>query len=79
MISCIVPGSAQAFNFKEKLHLTEEEVSALQRLFSSAGLHADYNFNTWVFCASQALEVSDHFPVEVDLKPKPRYLIHNEL
>uniref|UniRef100_A0A667WL01 Deoxyribonuclease n=1 Tax=Myripristis murdjan TaxID=586833 RepID=A0A667WL01_9TELE len=41
IISSIVPGSAQPFNFKEEFHLTEEE----------------------------ALEVSDHFPVEVDLKP----------
>ncbi|XP_056240002.1 deoxyribonuclease I-like 1-like [Seriola aureovittata] len=42
IISSIVPGSAQPFNFKENFHLTEEE----------------------------ALEVSDHFPVEVDLKRK---------
>uniref|UniRef100_H3DCF9 Deoxyribonuclease n=1 Tax=Tetraodon nigroviridis TaxID=99883 RepID=H3DCF9_TETNG len=45
MVSCIVPGSAQAFNFKEHFRLTEDE----------------------------ALEVSDHFPVEVDLKPNHRY------
>nr|XP_046253192.1 deoxyribonuclease I-like 1-like isoform X3 [Scatophagus argus]XP_046253193.1 deoxyribonuclease I-like 1-like isoform X3 [Scatophagus argus] len=51
IISCIVPGSAQPFNFKENMHLTEEE----------------------------ALEVSDHFPVEVDLKPTHRYLLRNEL
>uniref|UniRef100_A0A8P4KP10 Deoxyribonuclease n=1 Tax=Dicentrarchus labrax TaxID=13489 RepID=A0A8P4KP10_DICLA len=51
IISCIVPGSAQPFNFKEDFHLTEEE----------------------------ALEVSDHFPVEVDLKPNHRYLLRNEL
>uniref|UniRef100_UPI0037E7E558 deoxyribonuclease I-like 1-like n=1 Tax=Semicossyphus pulcher TaxID=241346 RepID=UPI0037E7E558 len=51
IISCIVPGSAQPFNFKESFHLTEEE----------------------------ALEVSDHFPVEVDLKPNHRYLLRNEL
>ncbi|XP_041801393.1 deoxyribonuclease I-like 1-like isoform X7 [Chelmon rostratus] len=51
IISCIVPGSAQPFNFKENFHLTEEE----------------------------ALEVSDHFPVEVDLKPNHRYLLRNEL
>ncbi|KAE8293364.1 Deoxyribonuclease gamma [Larimichthys crocea] len=51
MNSCIVPGSAQPFNFKETFHLTEEE----------------------------ALEVSDHFPVEVDLKPNHRYLLRNEL
>lgn len=31
------------------------------------------------FVASQALEVSDHFPVEVDLKPNHRYLLRNEL
>uniref|UniRef100_A0A8C9X4L4 Deoxyribonuclease I-like 1-like n=1 Tax=Sander lucioperca TaxID=283035 RepID=A0A8C9X4L4_SANLU len=47
IISSIVPGSAQPFNFKENFHLTEEE----------------------------ALEVSDHFPVEVDLKPNHRYLL----
>ncbi|XP_036958879.1 deoxyribonuclease I-like 1-like [Acanthopagrus latus] len=51
IISCIEPGSAQPFNFKENFHLTEEE----------------------------ALEVSDHFPVEVDLKPNHRYLLRNEL
>ncbi|XP_068180877.1 deoxyribonuclease I-like 1-like [Antennarius striatus] len=51
IISCIMPGSAQPFNFKEKFHLTEDE----------------------------ALEVSDHFPVEVDLKPNHRYLLRNEL
>ncbi|CAJ1085370.1 deoxyribonuclease I-like 1-like [Xyrichtys novacula] len=51
IISCIVPGSAQPFNFKESFHLTEEE----------------------------ALEVSDHFPVEVDLKPNHRYLLRHEL
>ncbi|CAL8323200.1 unnamed protein product [Merluccius merluccius] len=27
----------------------------------------------------EALEVSDHFPVEVDLKPNHRYRLHNEL
>ncbi|XP_022597197.1 deoxyribonuclease gamma-like [Seriola dumerili] len=51
IISSIVPGSAQPFNFKENFHLTEEE----------------------------ALEVSDHFPVEVDLKPNHRYLLRHEL
>ncbi|TDH10615.1 hypothetical protein EPR50_G00077580 [Perca flavescens] len=51
IISSIVPGSAQPFNFKENFHLTEEE----------------------------ALEVSDHFPVEVDLKPNHRYLLRSEL
>ncbi|XP_053173919.1 deoxyribonuclease I-like 1-like [Scomber japonicus] len=51
IISSIVPGSAQPFNFKESFHLTEEE----------------------------ALEVSDHFPVEVDLKPNHRYLLRHEL
>ncbi|XP_071399662.1 deoxyribonuclease I-like 1-like [Centroberyx affinis] len=51
IISSIVPGSAQPFNFKQKFDLTEEE----------------------------ALEVSDHFPVEVDLKPNHRYLLRHEL
>ncbi|XP_038161838.1 deoxyribonuclease I-like 1-like isoform X2 [Cyprinodon tularosa] len=51
IISGVVPGSAQVFNFKENFHLTEQE----------------------------ALEVSDHFPVEVDLKPTHRYLLRNEL
>uniref|UniRef100_A0A8C2XFU1 Deoxyribonuclease n=1 Tax=Cyclopterus lumpus TaxID=8103 RepID=A0A8C2XFU1_CYCLU len=51
IISSIVPGSAQPFNFKNYFHLTEEE----------------------------ALQVSDHFPVEVDLKPNSRYLLRNEL
>ncbi|XP_067382000.1 deoxyribonuclease I-like 1-like isoform X1 [Channa argus] len=51
IISSIVPGSAQPFNFKDNFHLTEE----------------------------QALEVSDHFPVEVDLKPNHRYLLRHEL
>ncbi|XP_056278430.1 deoxyribonuclease I-like 1-like isoform X2 [Pseudoliparis swirei] len=51
IISSIVPGSAQPFNFKNNFHLTEEE----------------------------ALQVSDHFPVEVDLKPNHRYLLRNEL
>ncbi|XP_008411541.2 deoxyribonuclease I-like 1-like isoform X3 [Poecilia reticulata] len=51
IISGVVPGSAQAFNFKENFHLTEQE----------------------------ALEVSDHFPVEVDLRPTHRYLLRNEL
>ncbi|MEQ2235748.1 hypothetical protein ILYODFUR_005375 [Ilyodon furcidens] len=51
IMSGVVPGSAQAFNFKENFHLTEQE----------------------------ALEVSDHFPVEVDLKPTHRYLLRNEL
>lgn len=31
------------------------------------------------FVVIQALEVSDHFPVEVDLKPNHRYLLRNEL
>ncbi|XP_071332086.1 deoxyribonuclease I-like 1-like [Trachinotus anak] len=51
IVSSIVPGSAQPFNFKENFHLTEGE----------------------------ALEVSDHFPVEVDLKPNHRYLLRHEL
>nr|XP_020471174.1 deoxyribonuclease gamma-like [Monopterus albus] len=51
IISSIVPGSAQPFNFKLNFHLTEEE----------------------------ALQVSDHFPVEVDLKPNHRYLLRHDL
>uniref|UniRef100_A0A3Q3BE52 Deoxyribonuclease n=2 Tax=Kryptolebias marmoratus TaxID=37003 RepID=A0A3Q3BE52_KRYMA len=51
VVSGVVPGSAQPFNFKETFHLTEAE----------------------------ALEVSDHFPVEVDLKPSRRYLFRHEL
>ncbi|KAM9342086.1 deoxyribonuclease I-like 1-like [Pholidichthys leucotaenia] len=51
VISSIVPGSAQPFNFKESFHLTEAE----------------------------ALEVSDHFPVEADLKPNHRYVLRHEL
>ncbi|XP_033825677.1 deoxyribonuclease I-like 1-like [Periophthalmus magnuspinnatus] len=51
IISSIIPGSAQPFNFKDNFHLTEEE----------------------------ALEVSDHFPVEVELKPNHRYLLRHEL
>ncbi|XP_061700704.1 deoxyribonuclease I-like 1-like [Syngnathoides biaculeatus] len=51
IISTVVPGSAQPFNFKENFHLTEDE----------------------------ALAVSDHFPVEVDLKPNHRYLLRSEL
>lgn len=34
IISCIVPGSAQPFNFKENFHLTEEEVNMSQIHFS---------------------------------------------
>uniref|UniRef100_A0A665UML4 Deoxyribonuclease n=1 Tax=Echeneis naucrates TaxID=173247 RepID=A0A665UML4_ECHNA len=30
-------------------------------------------------CRHEALEVSDHFPVEVDLKPNHRYLLRHEL
>ncbi|XP_077401483.1 deoxyribonuclease I-like 1-like isoform X3 [Vanacampus margaritifer] len=51
IISTIVAGSAQPFNFKETFHLTEDE----------------------------ALAVSDHFPVEVDLKPNHHYLLRSEL
>ncbi|KAM4562577.1 deoxyribonuclease I-like 1-like [Odontesthes bonariensis] len=51
IISSIVPGSAQPFNFKEHFQLTEAE----------------------------ALEVSDHFPVEVELKPNHRYFLRHEL
>ncbi|XP_028266634.1 deoxyribonuclease I-like 1-like [Parambassis ranga] len=51
IISSIVPGSAQPFNFKESFHLTEAE----------------------------ALQVSDHFPVEVELKSNHRYLLRHEL
>ncbi|CAG07513.1 unnamed protein product [Tetraodon nigroviridis] len=42
MVSCIVPGSAQAFNFKEHFRLTEDEVHMLQRVASSAQLHANF-------------------------------------
>lgn len=80
MISCVVPGSAQAFNFKEKFNLTEEEVSTLQRLCPLLLACMQTLTLTLVsFIASQALEVSDHFPVEVDLKPIYPYLIHSEL
>ncbi|XP_062854451.1 deoxyribonuclease I-like 1-like [Trichomycterus rosablanca] len=50
LISGIVPGSAQPFNFKKEFLLSEQE----------------------------ALEVSDHYPVEVDLKPS-HYHLRNEL
>lgn len=39
----------------------------------------NFNINNVLSMSLQALEVSDHFPVEVDLKPNHRYLLRNEL
>lgn len=47
--------------------------SELVLVHISAWCHSSF------FVVSQALEVSDHFPVEVDLRPNHRYLLRNEL
>lgn len=39
IISSIVPGSAQPFNFKENFHLTEEEVNMLKLYLSIVQLN----------------------------------------
>lgn len=47
--------------------------------FSSVFSPFKLNIHLVLLTAPQALEVSDHFPVEVDLKPNHRYLLRNEL
>lgn len=43
IISSIVPGSAQPFNFKENFHLTEEEVNMFKIILFSFTLIMDFN------------------------------------
>lgn len=43
IVSSIVPGSAQPFNFKENFHLTEEEVSMLKIILFSFIFITDIN------------------------------------
>lgn len=75
MRSSVVPGSAQPFNFKEAFHLTEAEVDPDEDIPDLPVL----NNNPVCLNPLQALEVSDHFPVEVDLKPSHRYIFRHEL
>lgn len=49
MISCVVPGSARAFNFKERFHLTEEEVNTLQAQLQTPRMHARTNLSSLRF------------------------------
>lgn len=68
MLAAIVPGSAKAFKFDEEFKLTADEVSTIS--YSPVGCAAwtmpGLTLRSRLF-RSQSLDVSDHYPVEVQL------------
>ncbi|XP_029290787.1 deoxyribonuclease I-like 1-like [Cottoperca gobio] len=76
-------GDEQDTTVREKTHCAYDRIIVHGREIIS-GIVPDsaqpFNFKeTFHLTEEEALEVSDHFPVEVDLKPNHRYLLRNEL
>lgn len=63
-------------------HVEAESLFERNQLQGTANLLNHTQYREQSVCISllfQALEVSDHFPVEVDLKPSPKQPLHSEL
>ncbi|KAM4610134.1 deoxyribonuclease I-like 1-like [Polymixia lowei] len=76
-------GDEQDTTVREKTHCAYDRIVVHGREIIS-GIVPDsakpFNFKEkFHLSEEEALEVSDHFPVEVDLKPNHRYLLRNEL
>ncbi|XP_056129764.1 deoxyribonuclease I-like 1-like [Lampris incognitus] len=76
-------GDEQDTTVRGKTHCAYDRIIVHGREISSGvvpGSAQPFNFKEqFHLTEEEALEVSDHFPVEVDLKPKHRYLLRNEL
>ncbi|KAM7404597.1 hypothetical protein PAMP_011932 [Pampus punctatissimus] len=76
-------GDEQDTTVREKTHCAYDRIIVHGReIFSSIvpGSAQPFNFKeSFHLTEEEALEVSDHFPVEVDLKPNHRYLFRHEL
>ncbi len=81
MLAAIVPNSARPFNFHTELAMTEEMVSCLLitnmlRTCICGFFHCPvlWEYSSLSICAfPQALKVSDHYPVEVELRSAPPF------
>ncbi|KAF7209680.1 deoxyribonuclease I-like 1-like [Nothobranchius furzeri] len=76
-------GDEQDTTVREKTHCAYDRIIVHGReIFSSVVPDSAQAFNfkeSFRLTEAEALEVSDHFPVEVDLKPNHRYLLRHEL
>ncbi|KAM6924681.1 LOW QUALITY PROTEIN: deoxyribonuclease I-like 1-like [Xenentodon cancila] len=76
-------GDEQDTTVREKTHCAYDRIIVQGQEMRSSIVHGSAQpFNlkrNSNLTEAEALEVSDHFPVEVDLKPSHRYLLRNEL
>uniref|UniRef100_A0A665UMK0 Deoxyribonuclease n=1 Tax=Echeneis naucrates TaxID=173247 RepID=A0A665UMK0_ECHNA len=76
-------GDEQDTTVRQKTHCAYDRIIVHGReiIFSIVpGSAQPFNFKeSFHLTEEEALEVSDHFPVEVDLKPNHRYLLRHEL
>ncbi|XP_071764886.1 deoxyribonuclease I-like 1-like [Centroberyx gerrardi] len=76
-------GDEQDTTVREKTHCAYDRIVVHGREIISSivpGSAKPFNFKQkFDLTEEEALEVSDHFPVEVDLKPNHRYLLRHEL
>ncbi|XP_041860179.1 deoxyribonuclease I-like 1-like [Melanotaenia boesemani] len=76
-------GDEQDTTVREKTHCAYDRIIVHGQEITSSivpGSATPFNFKEdFHLTEAQALEVSDHFPVEVDLKPNHRYLLRHEL
>lgn len=68
MLAAVVPNSAKPFNFQREYSLTEDMVSFLLTAKKKKKcMSTSVNFEVRGRFALQALRISDHYPVEVEL------------
>ncbi|XP_061592298.1 deoxyribonuclease I-like 1-like [Cololabis saira] len=76
-------GDEEDTTVREKTHCAYDRIIVHGQEMRSGIVHGSaqpFNFKEkYHLTEAEALEVSDHFPVEVDLKPSHRYLLRNEL
>ncbi|XP_037540151.1 deoxyribonuclease I-like 1-like [Nematolebias whitei] len=80
---CWLIGDEQDTTVREKTHCAYDRIIVHGKEIRSSvvpGSAQPFNFKeAFHLTEAEALEVSDHFPVEVDLKPSHRYLFRHEL
>ncbi|XP_061114689.1 deoxyribonuclease gamma-like [Conger conger] len=76
-------GDKEDTTVREKTHCAYDRIVVRgKELLSGIVANSAQPFNfkrEFQLTEEEALEVSDHYPVEVDLKPSHRYLLHHEL
>uniref|UniRef100_A0A3B3DFV1 Deoxyribonuclease 1 like 4, tandem duplicate 2 n=1 Tax=Oryzias melastigma TaxID=30732 RepID=A0A3B3DFV1_ORYME len=73
MLDSVIPGSAKAFNFQAEFNLDEEEVRWMSGVWiSTAALDEDLSCFIMLLFLLKALSISDHYPVEVELRPSSK-------